>query len=152
MQETVQIIKQQIYLACRGVACKVSDLQTETGVKDRTAQYWIDRALERSSELMRKRVNELETQDSRLKVKLKPGERKQIKETIQSEISMEVYRWVIEQPPERYSKLPHDSRTSFILYSVNPGNILFQPALRNELRPGDHYNILFGFPGAFASV
>jgi hypothetical protein len=115
VQETVQIIKQQIYLACRGVACKVSDLQTETGVKDRTAQYWIDCALERSSKLMRKRVNELATQDSRLKVKLKPGEWKQIKEMIQSEISMEVYRWVIKQPPERYSKLPQDSRTSFIL-------------------------------------
>ena len=115
MQETVQIIKQQIYLACRGVACKVSDLQTETGVKDRTTQYWIDRALERSSELMRKRANESATQDPRRKVKLKPGERKQIKETIQSEISMEVYRWVIEQPPERYSKLPQDSRMSFIL-------------------------------------
>ena len=52
--ETVQIIKRQIYLACEGVACRVSELQTETGVKDRTAQYWIDRALERSSELVRK--------------------------------------------------------------------------------------------------
>jgi hypothetical protein len=50
--ETVQIIKEQINLACEGIACRVSDLQTETGVKDRTAQYWIDRALERSSELV----------------------------------------------------------------------------------------------------
>lgn len=51
-QESVRIIKQQINLACEGIAYKVSKLQTETGVKDRMAQYWIDRALERSSELM----------------------------------------------------------------------------------------------------
>ena len=108
--ETVQIIKQQIYLACEGVACRVSELQAETGVKDRTAQYWIDRALERSSELVRKRTYEPATQDPRLKRKLKPDERKKMKEMIQSEIATEVYGWVIEQPPERYNKLPQDSR------------------------------------------
>lgn len=107
--ETVQIIKQQIYLACGGVACRVTELQTETGVKDQTAQYWINRALERSSELTRKRVTEPGTQDPRLRGKIKPDERKRIKETIQSEIAMEVYRWVIEQPPERYNKLPQNS-------------------------------------------
>jgi len=112
--ETVQIIKQQICLACEGVACRVSELQTETGVKDRTAQYWIDRALERSSELVRKRIHEPATRDTRLGGKLKPDERKQMKETIQSEISAEVYRWVIEQPLERYNKLPQDSRKSFV--------------------------------------
>ena len=115
MEETVQIIKQQIYLACEGVAYRVSDLQTETGVKDRTAQHWIDRALEQSSELIRKRVYEPATQDPRLRGKLKPDERKQIKEAIQSEIAAEVYRWVIEQPPERYDKLPQDSCTSLTL-------------------------------------
>ena len=152
MGETVQIIKQQIYLACEGVACRVSELQTETGVKDRMAQYWIDRALERSSELMRKRIHESATQDPRLRGKLKPDEQKQIKEMILSEISSEVYRWVIEQPPERYNKLPQDSRTSphppdFLCFNDAP----FGTALRNELRPGDHYNILFGFPGTSAS-
>ena len=114
MQETVQVIKQQINLACGGVAYRVSDLQTETGVKDRTAQHWIDCALERSSELMQQRCREPETRDSRLRGKLDPDERKQIKETIRSEISAEVYRWVIEQPPERYNTLPQDSRKSFI--------------------------------------
>ena len=111
--ETVQIIKRQIYLACEGVAYRVSELQTETGVKDRTAQYWIDRALERSSELIRKRTHDLETQDARLREKLKPDDRKQMKKRIQSEIAAEVYHWVIEQPPERYDKLPQNSRMSF---------------------------------------
>jgi len=113
--DTVQIIKHQIYVACEGVACKVSELQTQTGVKDRTAQYWIDRALERSSKLMQKRINESVTRDPRLKGKLEPDERKRLKETIRSEISAEVYGWVIQQPPERYNKLPQDSRTCFAL-------------------------------------
>ena len=148
--ETVEIINQQIHLACGGVACRVSDLQTETGIKDRTAQYWIDRALGRSSELMQQRFHEPETQDPRLQQKLKPEERKQIKEMIHSEISAEVTHWVIEQPPERYNKLPQDSRKSFILSVLRISPVpSFGTALRNELRPGDHYNVLLGFPGMF---
>ena len=107
--ETVQIIKEQIYLACEGVACRVSECQTETGVKDQIAQYWIDRALEQSSKLTQEQIHDPVIQDPRLKGKLKPDERKQTKEMIQSKISAEVYRWVIEQPPEWYNKLPQDS-------------------------------------------
>lgn len=114
-QESVRIIKQQINLACEGITYKVSELQTETGVKDRTAQYWIDRALERSSELMQQRFHAPETQDPRLGRKLRPDEQKQIKEAVRSEISAEVRLWVIEQPPERYKKLPQDSRTRLSL-------------------------------------
>ena len=117
--ETVQIIQHQIHLACEGVACRVTEFQTETGIKDRTAQYWIDQALERSSKLIRKRTNGSETQDPRLKGKLEPGEQKQIKATIQSETAAEVYRWVIEQPPERYAKLPQDSG-EFKCLTFNP--------------------------------
>ena len=64
---------------------------------------------------MRKQVNEPATKDFRLKGKLEPGERKKIKETIRSELSAEVYCWVIQQPPERYDKLPQDSRECFAL-------------------------------------
>ena len=113
--ETVQIIKQQIHLLCEGVACRVSELQTETGVKDRTAQYWIDCALERSSELLRQWLHKPTTQDPRLKRKLDPEERKQIKEMMHSEISAGVLRWVIEQPLERYNQLPEDSRKKVLL-------------------------------------
>ena len=74
----MQIIKQQIYLACEGVAYRVSDLQTKTRVKDQTAQHWIDCALEQSSELIWKRVYEPATQDPHLRGKLKPDEQKQI--------------------------------------------------------------------------
>lgn len=44
-------------------------------------------------------------------------ERKQIKEMIHAEISAEVRRWVIEQPPERYNELPQDSR-EFVIFSA----------------------------------
>lgn len=135
---TVQIINQQICLACEGVACRVSELQTETGVKDRTAQYWIDRALERSSKLMQERIRNPATQDPRLKVKLKSDEQKQMKETIQSEISAEVYRWVIEQPPEQYKKLPQDSRKNFALSTFSSRTPLMihleQPYVMNSVQ------------------
>ena len=100
-----------------GVACRVSELQTETGVKDRTAQYWIDRALERSSQLTRERFHEPMTKDPRLSGNLKSEERKKIKKIIGSEISAEVCRWVIEQPPERFNQLPQDSRKESALLS-----------------------------------
>ena len=106
----LKIIKQQINLACEAIVYRVSDLQTKTGVKDRTAQYWIDRALERSSELMWQRFHEPETQDPCLRGKLDPDEQKRIKEMIHSEISVEVSHWVIEQPLEWFNELPQDSR------------------------------------------
>jgi hypothetical protein len=93
----------------------VSELQTETGVKDRTAQHWISRALERSSKLIQSRTKEPATRDPRLKGKLSSEERKEIKERIHSETSEEVYRWVVQQPPERYNMLPQDSRMSLTL-------------------------------------
>lgn len=134
--ETVKIIKQQINLACEGIAYKVSDLQTETGVKDRTAQYWIDRALERSSELMRQRSHEPETQDPRLKGKLDPDERKRIKEIVRSEVAVEVSRWVIEQPPERFKELPQDSRKCSALSALGISTriCLEQPFARNSVQ------------------
>ena len=59
---------------------------------------------------MQQRFHEPETQDPRLRGKLDPDEWKQIKEMICSEISVEVSRWIIEQPPERFKELPQDSR------------------------------------------
>ena len=58
---------------------------------------------------MRQRLREPATKDSRLRENLKPYERKQVKEIIRSEISAEVLRWVIEQPPELYGQLPQSS-------------------------------------------
>ena len=116
--ETVEIIKQQIRLACEGVAYRVSELQTETGIKDQTAQYWINHALERSSELMRQRLHGPETKDPRLAGNLKPDERKRIKGIIRSEVSAEVCCWVVEQPPEWYKRLPPDSREDFTLFTA----------------------------------
>jgi hypothetical protein len=59
---------------------------------------------------MRQCISDPATQDVRLREKLTSDERKQIKEMIHSEISEEVRRWVIEQPPERYFQLPQNSR------------------------------------------
>jgi hypothetical protein len=49
--ETKSIIEQQLESAMRGVEKPISDLQTETGVKDKVAQHWIDVLLSKSRQM-----------------------------------------------------------------------------------------------------
>ena len=62
-QETINIIMKQLQLACKGVAQAMSDLQMDTGIKDKTAQFWINQALERSLKLIVERVTDGATRD-----------------------------------------------------------------------------------------
>ncbi|EJD42846.1 hypothetical protein AURDEDRAFT_67176, partial [Auricularia subglabra TFB-10046 SS5] len=50
-QETLACIQEQIDAAKTGIESAVTSLQTATGVKDRLAQYWIDRLIIRAREL-----------------------------------------------------------------------------------------------------
>ena len=59
------------------------DLQTATGVKDKTAQFWIDQALGRSLSQITKRVTDSTTRDSRLNNRSCTKEQKQqIRDTL----------------------------------------------------------------------
>ena len=101
-------------LACCGVALRVSDLQTETGIKDKTAQFWIDQALKRSSELTATRVTNSTTRDPRLNGSRCPTEEKQaIRKVLKDRIKEETFNWLVSQPKERWEKFPEDSRTSY---------------------------------------
>ena len=112
-QETAKTITSQIWLACRGVAQPVSDLQTTTGIKDKTAQFWIDQALARSSNEITKRVTDSTTRDSRLNNRSCAKEQKQqIQDTLKSQIQRETYDWLLTQPEEKWDKLPEQSRAS----------------------------------------
>ncbi|KAJ7692327.1 hypothetical protein B0H16DRAFT_1851861 [Mycena metata] len=54
-------LKKQVKLACSGVASKIKESQTETGVKDMYTQHWIDDLIARFKELKREdaaRTNE----------------------------------------------------------------------------------------------
>lgn len=102
-----------MWLACRGVAQAVSDLQTETGIKDKTAQFWIDRALERSSDEITSRVTDSTTRDSRLGNRAYSTEQKQeIRNSLKSQIQQETYNWLLTQPREKWDKLLEQSRVS----------------------------------------
>ncbi|KAJ7208399.1 hypothetical protein C8J57DRAFT_1441105 [Mycena rebaudengoi] len=75
-----------------GVQDTVDELQTSTGVKDKTALFW-----------------ERLIQDPRLKDKIKGDARKAVKTRIKDLIQWELYNWVILQPEARSSKLSKDS-------------------------------------------
>ena len=89
----------------------VEKLQTDTGVKDPIAVYWIPKVLERSREIQQVRMYNHATRDPRLNDKsVKDQARVDIKNGILDEIQPEVFAWLLTQPPERYQLLPIDSR------------------------------------------
>lgn len=45
--ESLQVLREQISLACRGVRAPIDTLQTSTGVKDAITQHWIEDLLAR---------------------------------------------------------------------------------------------------------
>lgn len=112
MQETIETITEQLRLACRGVMQAVLDLQTGTGIKDKTAQFWIDQVLERSSNLVLNRVTDSATRDSRLNGRSYSTEQKQeIRSSLKYQIQEETYDWLLTQPKEKWDELPGPSRT-----------------------------------------
>ena len=112
-QETVETITGQIWAACRGVAQTVSDLQTTTGVKDKTAQFWIDQVLGQSSNQITRRVTDSTTRDSRLNDRSCAKEQKQqIRDTLKTQIQQETYDWLLTQPKGKWDELPEQSRAS----------------------------------------
>ncbi|KAJ7460434.1 hypothetical protein B0H11DRAFT_2316022 [Mycena galericulata] len=52
-EHTLTELKKQVELACGGVAKRVQELQTQTGVKDVYTQYWIEQILSRAAEMCR---------------------------------------------------------------------------------------------------
>ncbi|KAJ6609282.1 hypothetical protein B0H10DRAFT_1954712 [Mycena sp. CBHHK59/15] len=125
--KTVQTIKQQIWAACSGVQEAVDNLQTSTGVKDKTALFWIEKLIVKARETQRQCL----AADPCLKDKnLKGDARKAVKTKIKDLIQWELYNWVILQPDDRYARIPKKS------------------SARSNLCAGDHYNILLSVRGA----
>ncbi|KAJ6566807.1 hypothetical protein B0H19DRAFT_940681 [Mycena capillaripes] len=125
--ETIRTIRRQIWLACAGVQDVVDNLQTATGVKDKTAQFWIEKVIVMAREQQQQCFKE----DLRLKKKSLIGDaRRDVKTKNRDLIQWRVYNWVIRQPEDRYARLPMKSCTQ-----------------STSLRPGDHYNILLSIKG-----
>ncbi|KAJ7715042.1 hypothetical protein B0H16DRAFT_1477673 [Mycena metata] len=127
-EDTVAKIKKQIKVACLGVAEDVKDLQTDTGVKDKTAVHWM-------------------TLDPRLNdTKIKGPAQQTIKDSILTQIQEELYAWVIMQPPEHYEKLSDEASES-PLPKIKQILLTLNLEADPDLRPGDHYNILLRLRG-----
>ncbi|KAH9942016.1 hypothetical protein B0H21DRAFT_811258 [Amylocystis lapponica] len=127
--EVVKDIKDQLFAAGLGVQDGVDEMQTRSGIKDKTAQHWIEIVMTRARSIQAERMKDPKTRDVRLNdKKLKGKPREAIKEEIQKDIQRECHEWLVQQPPSRYSALPADS------------------PLRQDVRPGDHFNVLFSCP------
>ncbi|OBZ68616.1 hypothetical protein A0H81_11585 [Grifola frondosa] len=124
---TTQAIIRQLHTAARGVSNAVSALQTQTGVKDKLAEFWIQKLLEHAGQLRGIRLQNRHTRDQRLNIPRNPDRAKIINE-IEDEIEGEMICWLMTQPPESHAALAVDS------------------PLRLQLRPGDHYNALLTYP------
>jgi hypothetical protein len=81
-------------------------MQTETGIKDKIAQFWIEKALARASELKQECLSNPETQDLHLNDQKCTGVAcKAINEEIMLAIQLEVFGWLVQQPPHSYNNL-----------------------------------------------
>ncbi|KAJ7144573.1 hypothetical protein C8R44DRAFT_602437 [Mycena epipterygia] len=130
-EETVQTIKDQIFTACLGVQDAVDAIHTRTGVKDKTAVFWIDQLIDKARKVQHERISDPRTRDARFNdTNLTTPAKAEIKAEVKKQIQTELFDWVIMQPPERYAKLP---------------TVLLSTA--TDLRPGDHFNVLLRLRG-----
>ncbi|KAJ8690139.1 hypothetical protein PTI98_011597 [Pleurotus ostreatus] len=126
---TINTIRRQLRAACTGVETAVTKIQTETGVKDRIAQFWIHQLIPKSRQLQEDRLYNAVTRDPHLNDrKFKGPERDAFKAKIQADIEAELFQWLVEQPASRYAKMRVDAPE------------------RKDIRPGDHFNPLLA-PG-----
>ncbi|KAJ7725015.1 hypothetical protein B0H14DRAFT_3620845 [Mycena olivaceomarginata] len=122
--QTIRTIKRQIWAACAGVQDVVDALQTSTGVKDKTALFWIEKLIIKARETQQERFKT----DPRLKdKKLKGDARTAVKTRIKDHIQWQLYNWVILQPEDRdhFNVLlrvrgldPHQDSPCEILHSI----------------------------------
>ncbi|KAF8994436.1 hypothetical protein BDZ89DRAFT_1172332 [Hymenopellis radicata] len=123
-EKTISVIRKQIWLACHGDQGGIGQLSTETGVKDKIAQFWIDTLLAKAKPILNAKLKNRETRDQRLNERMSREDRKSLTEEITATVGTELWEWVVRQPQDDYEQLAVDD------------------PLRNDIRPGIHYNIL----------
>ncbi|KAF5384429.1 hypothetical protein D9615_003465 [Tricholomella constricta] len=129
-KETIQVIRWQIWTACAGHQEPLQTNYSQSGVKDKISQYWIEELLARAKALRACRISNPATRDVRLnRTSLKGEARQQVKLSIEHEIQLELWNWVVKQPPESYSCLEENDPS------------------RSDVRAGDHYNVLLNIRG-----
>lgn len=79
---TLECLQNQLLLACHGVRKLITDMQTQTGIKDKFTEYWIDRLLAKAVEMKNENPQE-STQSNAIILK----------------------KWLDEQPGDKYNPL-----------------------------------------------
>jgi hypothetical protein len=133
-------IEQQLWAACSGVQSSVDVLQTKTGVKDKIAQHWINILVPTARQLLQQALSSPVTSGSSNR-----NTSPQHKADVTAAIQQVLFRWLIQQPPERYNALPLDSGNQNYFYYVDFAYKYTE--LRKKLRPGDHYNRMLAVEG-----
>lgn len=87
-------------------------MQTQSGIKDKTAQYWIDILIKKARAMQHERITAAATRDPRLNDSHLDRDAKQaMKTTVMGEIQQELHDWLVQQPPRNFAELPPDSCT-----------------------------------------
>ncbi len=144
---TLADIHGQLWIAARGVAKTVADMQTESGVKDALAEYWIQQLITKAREEQQRRIRNPETRDHRLRGRRIPN-RAAIVSEIERTIQADLMKWLVTQPDWDYDSLPKDSCMSS-RFSLLSGFYLMSYIIvqRTELRPGVHFSALLMVEG-----
>lgn len=92
------VIHEQLRRAALGDKGDVEELKTETGVKDRIAQHWIEILLGKAKVMISTRCTDPKTKDARLKAKISSEQRVKIKDEIKRNVQVELIDWLVQQP------------------------------------------------------
>ncbi len=109
-EKTISVIRKQIWLACHGDQGGIGQLSTETGVKDKIAQFWIDTLLAKVKPILDAKLKNRETRDQRLNERMSREDRKSLTEEITATVGTELWEWVVRQPQDDYEQLAVDDR------------------------------------------
>lgn len=106
----MESIKDQLRLACYGSKDLVQLAATQTGVKDKISQYWIEVLVAKAQEEQHKKLFDRTMRDPILNTRMKKEERSKKREEIKRDIQDDLYKWIVKQPPESFEKLAKDDR------------------------------------------
>ncbi|PPQ83741.1 hypothetical protein CVT24_007640 [Panaeolus cyanescens] len=129
--ETRATIRRQLETACLGVQDAVDQIQTEMGVKDEIASYWIPILIDKAKTMQKERFGS----DVRLD-KLKSDNRKDMKNQIKNEIQNELFEWLVSQTPGSVSI------TNDVVRSASDDIPQVQVNVGLDIQPGHHYSPL----------
>ncbi|KAJ7839405.1 hypothetical protein B0H13DRAFT_2239608 [Mycena leptocephala] len=92
---TIQIIRWQVWNACAGNNKALDTSYSQTGIKDKISQYWIQKVLDMGKERRAAALSDPKTRNPQLNLSSLKGEaRKTLKDEISRTIQLDLWNWV----------------------------------------------------------